>query len=184
MWVLIWYLFCPSSGKPTIEYLAMARSLSFGNVHGLGVMFLGSIYHWLTIVVSDAPLSKLNGVLWILKIWLLSYFPELKSHPGNITDHYSWRELLSYHSDSTVSEAFSFMQSLPFHRQALRPHQFTILADHYPWIGHKQTEVSSIIDTVKIAIIHPRLLVPDGTSPRELTHILLNSTIHRCILPS
>lgn len=61
MWVLICkYLVCPSSGKTTIEYLALARSLSVGNVHGLGVMFLGSIYRWLNIAVSDAPLSKLK----------------------------------------------------------------------------------------------------------------------------
>lgn len=79
MWVLICkYLFCPSSGKPTIEYLALARSLSVGNIHGLGVMFLGSLYRWLNIAVSDAPLSKFNGDLWILQMWLFSYFPEFE----------------------------------------------------------------------------------------------------------
>lgn len=167
MWVLIcMYLFCPSSGKPTIEYLALTRSLSVGNIHGIGLMFLGSLYRWLNIAVSDAPLSKLNGDLWILQMWLFSYFPELKSPLGNITDNYSWRELLSYHSDYTVSEAFSFMHLCHFIPQS------TILADHYPWISHvtnmKQTSVSSIIDAVKITILHPRFLVPDGTSPREV----------------
>lgn len=120
-------------------------------------------------------------------MWLFSYFQELKSPPGHITDHYSWRELLSYHSDFTVSEAFSFMQSLPFHQQAIRSRRFTIIADHYPWIGHmtnmKQTDVSSIIDDVKIDILHPRFLVPDGTSPRELnTHYF--EFYNHCILLS
>ncbi|XP_075478287.1 uncharacterized protein LOC142519228 [Primulina tabacum] len=69
MWVLICkYLFCPSSGKPTMEYLALARSLSAGNVHGLGVMFLGSLYHWLNVAVNEVPLSRLNGVMWFLQM--------------------------------------------------------------------------------------------------------------------
>lgn len=83
-----------------------------------------------------------------------SYFSELKSSPGNITDQLSWRELLSCHSDFTVTGAFSFLQSLPFHRQALRPRQFTVIAEHYPWIGHmanmKQMDISSIVDAVMI----------------------------------
>lgn len=63
LWVLIWkYLFCPS-GKPTVEYLALARSLSVVHVHDLGVMFLGSIYRWLNITINEALLSKLNDIL-------------------------------------------------------------------------------------------------------------------------
>ncbi|XP_073061902.1 uncharacterized protein [Primulina eburnea] len=79
-----------------MEYLALVRSLSVGHVHGLGVMFLGSLYRWLNVVVNDVPLSKLNGALWNLQVWLFSYFPELVFPPGSPTKQLSWKNLISF----------------------------------------------------------------------------------------
>ncbi|XP_075496156.1 uncharacterized protein LOC142533314 [Primulina tabacum] len=177
MWVLICkYLFCPSSGKPTMEYLALARSLSVGHVHGLGVMFLGSLYHWSNVAVNDAPLSKLSGAMWFLQMWLFSYFPELKFPPGLLSERLSWRELIYFQSHFTIAGVCSFMRSLPFSRAVHCPHFLTITAEEYPWVGHmaasKKINVSSLVENVRTVILHPRFLVHDGTSPRDQsTHV-------------
>ncbi|XP_075478685.1 uncharacterized protein LOC142519527 [Primulina tabacum] len=134
-------------------------------------MFLGSLYRWLNVTVNDTTLSKLNGAMWILQVWLFSYFPELASLPGSLTEHLSWKDLMSYQSDFTVADIFSFFQSLPFDRPACRPLCFTIKVEDYPWIEHmatvRKTAAQSIVDAVRVTILHPRFLVCDGTSPRD-----------------
>lgn len=74
MWVLICkYLFGPSFGKTTMEYLPLARSLRVGGIHGLGAMFLGAIYKWLNITVTETPISRLNGVSQLLQMWMFLF---------------------------------------------------------------------------------------------------------------
>ena len=44
LWVLICrFIFCPASGKPSLEHLTLARALAAGNSYALGAIFLGSL---------------------------------------------------------------------------------------------------------------------------------------------
>ena len=77
LWVLICkYIFCPSSARPSMEYLPLAKALVHGDHIALGCVFLGSLYSNLRKTVSREPFHYLGGGAWFLQCWLLAYFPE------------------------------------------------------------------------------------------------------------
>ncbi|XP_065854978.1 uncharacterized protein [Euphorbia lathyris] len=84
LWTLVCrYIFCTASGKVTAEYKEIAYELGNGKKLALGSMLLGATYHHIAHVVSTEPFARLGGNLWIVQLWLLAYFPQLRSSPLN-----------------------------------------------------------------------------------------------------
>ena len=78
LWVLLFrFVFLPHSGKPSIEYLPMAKALAIGRPYALGTILLASLYQSMGKYVSEIPYQRVGGVLWFIQIWLFAYFPEL-----------------------------------------------------------------------------------------------------------
>ena len=62
LWVLICkYIFYPSSARPSMEYLPLAKALVHGDHIALGCVFLGSLYSNLRKTVSREPFHYLGG---------------------------------------------------------------------------------------------------------------------------
>ena len=77
-WVLFYrFVFFPHSGKPSIEYLPLARALAIGKPYALGTILLASLYQSIGKYVSELPYQRVEGALWFVQIWLFAYFPKL-----------------------------------------------------------------------------------------------------------
>ena len=62
LWVLICkYIFCPSSTRPSMEYLPLAKALVHGDHVALECVFLGSLYSNLRKIVNREPFHYLGG---------------------------------------------------------------------------------------------------------------------------
>ena len=78
LWVLLCrYVFFPSSRKPAMEYLPLAKTLSLGRPYALGTLLLASVYRATSKYVSDEPYHKVGGALWLAQMWFFAYFLEL-----------------------------------------------------------------------------------------------------------
>ena len=78
LWVLLCrYVFCPNSGKPSIEYLPLAKTLALTQPYPLGILLLASIYQAMSKYVSDEPYHRTSGALRFVQMWLFAYFPKL-----------------------------------------------------------------------------------------------------------
>ena len=78
LWVLFFrFVFFPHSGKPSMEYLPLARALAIGQSYALGTIFLASLYQSMGEYVSELPYQRVEGSLWFVHIWLFAYFPKL-----------------------------------------------------------------------------------------------------------
>ena len=78
LWVLLCrYVFFPSSRKPTMEYLPLAKTLALGWPNALGTLLLASVYQAMSKYAYDKPYHKVGGALWFIQMWLFAYFPEL-----------------------------------------------------------------------------------------------------------
>ena len=67
LWVLICqYIFCPSSSRPSMEYLPLAKALINGDHVALGCVFIGILYSILRKIVSREPFHYLGGGAWFL----------------------------------------------------------------------------------------------------------------------
>ncbi|XP_050234446.1 uncharacterized protein LOC126682736 [Mercurialis annua] len=84
LWVLICkFILCTPSATPTKESLRLANKLANETFVALGSVFLGALYHALQQCVTNKPLARLGGHMWLLQLWIFSYFPELKGKvPG------------------------------------------------------------------------------------------------------
>ena len=77
MWVLLFrFVFFPHPGKPSMEYLPLARALAIGRPYALGTILLASLYQSMGKYVSEIPYQRVEGALWFVQ-WLFAYFPEL-----------------------------------------------------------------------------------------------------------
>ena len=77
LWVLICkYIFYPSSARPSMEYLPLAKALVHRDHVALGCVFLGRLYSNLRKAISREPFHYLGGGAWFLQCWLSEYFPE------------------------------------------------------------------------------------------------------------
>ena len=78
MWVLLCrFVFFPPSGKPSMEYLPLARAFTIGRPYSLGTIFLASLYQAMGKYVTEVPYHRVGGSLWFVQIWLYAYFLEL-----------------------------------------------------------------------------------------------------------
>ncbi|XP_055960678.1 uncharacterized protein LOC126668685 [Mercurialis annua] len=78
LWVLICkFIMCPSSGTPTKEYWKLASNLANGTFVALGPVLLGALYYAFEQSVTTHLLAKLDGHVWLLQLWIFTYFPEL-----------------------------------------------------------------------------------------------------------
>ena len=78
MWVLLCrFVFFPPSGKPSMEYLPLARAFTIGRPYSLGTIFLASLYQAMGKYVTEVPYHRVGGSLWFVQIWLFAYFLEL-----------------------------------------------------------------------------------------------------------
>ena len=69
MWVLIChFLFFPQSGKPSMEYLPLARALAIGRPYALGTNILASVYQSMGKYGSELPYLRVGGALWFVYI--------------------------------------------------------------------------------------------------------------------
>ncbi|XP_055962345.1 uncharacterized protein LOC126687881 [Mercurialis annua] len=84
LWVLICkFILCTPSGAPTKESLRLASKLATGTFVALGFVFLGAFYQALQQCVTNKPLARLGGHMWLLQLWIFSYFPEVRGKvPG------------------------------------------------------------------------------------------------------
>ncbi|XP_073051741.1 uncharacterized protein [Primulina eburnea] len=171
LWVLIChYIFCPSSGKPSSEYLPLACSLSTGRVYNLAVMFLGSIYRGLNQCVRHDPISKLGGVAWFLQIWAFSYFPGLMDSSAGSAAMVCITSLMESRLILSAPELMKYLQhqKLKFINLPSRP---TVSCLTQPlWVGvYPDFHGRSLDDIAALLLtqyIHQRLLVVDCSSTR------------------
>ncbi|XP_055959740.1 uncharacterized protein LOC126656871 [Mercurialis annua] len=78
LWVLICkFIMCPSSGTPTKEYWKLASNLANGTFVALGPVLLGALYYAFEQSVTTHLLAKLDGHVWLLQLWIFTYFLEL-----------------------------------------------------------------------------------------------------------
>ena len=70
----------PTSGKPVMEYLPLAKLLVLGRSYALGTILLTSAYQALSKYVSDEPYHRVGCALWFVQTWLFAYFPEFSSY--------------------------------------------------------------------------------------------------------
>ncbi|XP_050222930.1 uncharacterized protein LOC126673021 [Mercurialis annua] len=78
LWVLICkFIMCPSSGTPTKEYWKLASNLANGTFVALGPVLLGALYYAFEQSVTTHLLARLDGHVWLLQLWIFTYFPEL-----------------------------------------------------------------------------------------------------------
>ena len=78
LWVLLCrYVFFPSSRKPIMEYLPLAKTLALSQPYALGTLLLASVYQAMSKYVYDEPYHKVGGALWFIQMWFFAYFLEL-----------------------------------------------------------------------------------------------------------
>ena len=70
---------CPISGKLAVEYITLARAIASGKFFVLGIILLGLTFRSLNFNHDHKPFSKFGGSLWLVQLWLVAYFPELRS---------------------------------------------------------------------------------------------------------
>ena len=67
LWVLLCqYVFFPSSGKPAMEYLPLAKTLALGRPYTLGTLSFASIYQPMSKYVFDKPYYKVGSAIWFV----------------------------------------------------------------------------------------------------------------------
>ena len=71
------FYFFPHLGKPSVEYLPLARALAIGQPYASSTIFLASLYQAMGKYVTEAPYLRIGEALWFIQIWLFAYFPDL-----------------------------------------------------------------------------------------------------------
>ena len=80
MWVLLYhFVFFPHLGKPSTEYLPLAKALAIRRPYSLGTIFLASLFQDMGKYVTKVPYHWVRKTLWFVQIQLFAYFPELSS---------------------------------------------------------------------------------------------------------
>ncbi|WCJ40075.1 hypothetical protein M5689_021008 [Euphorbia peplus] len=112
VWVLLCkFVFFPNCGKPTLDILPLAKHLASGSSVALGKMLLGSIFHHLHETVTKDPFTKLGGCVWIVQLWLFSYFPALRSG-GSLVDGFAGMRVSPCECTLGYRDALSFFFNL------------------------------------------------------------------------
>ena len=69
LWVLLChFVFFPHSGKPSMEYLPLARALAIGRPYALGTIFLASLYQAMGKYVTEVSYHRVGGAFWFVQI--------------------------------------------------------------------------------------------------------------------
>ena len=80
LWVLLCrFVFSPYLGKPSKEYLPLARAFAIERPYALCTIFLASLYQAMGKYVTEVPYHRVGRALWFVQIWLFAYFLELSS---------------------------------------------------------------------------------------------------------
>ena len=67
LWVLLChFVFFPHLGKPSMEYLSLARALAIGWPYALGIIFLASLYQAMGKYVIEVSYHRVGGALWFI----------------------------------------------------------------------------------------------------------------------
>ena len=67
LWVLLFcFVFFPHSGKPSMEYLPLARALAIGRPYALGTIFMASLYQAKGKYVTEVPYDRVGEALWFV----------------------------------------------------------------------------------------------------------------------
>ncbi|KZV39575.1 hypothetical protein F511_02038 [Dorcoceras hygrometricum] len=169
LWVLVCqYIFCPISGKPSVEYLPLACSLSTGKVYNLGAMLLGLFYKGMNSCVANNPLSRLGGVVWFLQIWAAAYFSKLFSFPDS-PDPLTIISLMQGRFDLSAVEFTAFLQDKSFD-ELTPPPKPHIGSFSQPWITahprYQDESKESIFVILFTACVHHRFLIVDCVGGR------------------
>ncbi|GKV15548.1 hypothetical protein SLEP1_g26330 [Rubroshorea leprosula] len=113
------YMVCSAGKGPTKEFIPLAAALTHGRRLALGSFLLAYLYRSCQDVTAH-PLGISGGPLWILQLWLYSYFPALAPVSSTIPA----RNLLTYgfmfknvaENKRSFEECFRFFASLSIDR--------------------------------------------------------------------
>jgi hypothetical protein len=71
------FMFCGPSLAPTKNYISLAHRLAGGSPVGLGKLFLGEVYRFLHLTISNLLSGKklrTDGPWWFIQLWAHLYF--------------------------------------------------------------------------------------------------------------
>ncbi|GKV23252.1 hypothetical protein SLEP1_g33003 [Rubroshorea leprosula] len=109
------YIVCSAGKGPTKEFIPLAAALAYGRQMALGPFLLAHLYRSCQDIAAH-PLVISGGPLWVLQLWLYSYFPALAS----VSSAVPARDLLTYgfmfknavENKKSFEECFQFFASL------------------------------------------------------------------------
>lgn len=162
LWVLVCkFIICPAGGKPTMEYLPLARSLAIGPSFALGTLLLGSTYHALRKCVTDDPVSKMDGSLWFVQLWLLANFPELRHPDCNFPNGFVGSSLMQWTLD--VQDPFATILLLGRERDSSL--LFILTHNHHlpSWIHCQTAPLTLVRDYLFCHFVTHREIIVCGT---------------------
>lgn len=116
LWCMVCkFITCPISARPSMEYLPLAHLLASGEKCALGSILLASVYQCLAgITHQDFRLFKGSGPLWVVQMWLLTYFPELADRDWLPTPYeVLGMRVVSLESDRSPYQVTKFLTQLP-----------------------------------------------------------------------
>lgn len=184
LWVLVCkFIFSPAGGKPTMEYHTLARSLAIGPSFALGTLLLGSTYHALRKCVTDDPVSKMDGSLWFVQLWLLAYFPELR-HPDsdcNFSNGFVGSSLMQCTLD--VQDPFATILLLGRERDSSL--LFILTHNHHlpSWIHCQTAPLTFVRDYLFCHFVTHREIIVCGTQRALSPHASPDASRLMCLQP-
>ncbi|GLU23788.1 hypothetical protein SLE2022_397660 [Rubroshorea leprosula] len=109
------YIVCSAGKGPTKEFIPLTAALAYGKQMALGPFLLVHLYRSCQDITAH-PLVISGGPLWVLQLWLYSYFPTL----APVSSAVPARDLLTYgflfknavENKRSFEECFKFFASL------------------------------------------------------------------------
>ncbi|GKV39525.1 hypothetical protein SLEP1_g47283 [Rubroshorea leprosula] len=113
------YIVCSAGKGPTKEFIPLAAALAHGKQMALGPFLLAHLYRSCQDITAH-PLVISGGPLWVLQLWLYSYFPALAPVSSAVPAH----DLLTYgfmfknavENKRSFEECFKFFASFSVDR--------------------------------------------------------------------
>ncbi|WCJ29192.1 hypothetical protein M5689_010840 [Euphorbia peplus] len=92
LWILLYhFVFEPLGGRFIVDVFMIAKTLAVSQALALGTILLANMYQRLSRTVTEEPLPRLRGGVWLFQMWLLTCFPHFatdkpkrsKGHPSS-----------------------------------------------------------------------------------------------------
>ncbi|KAM1342618.1 hypothetical protein ACFX2F_006922 [Malus domestica] len=145
------YLLCSRSFKIVTSNLPLAVALSRGEPYALGPLVLAYLYRGIKDLL-DSELGAAGGPIWILQLWLHTYFPKVRPSCFSVPNltceglkyvffegpEFSFHDCLLYLSHLDTEENFNFM---PYSKSDALPRWLI-----FPQSEMTKTGISTILD--------------------------------------